>query len=85
MDNLKEAKTANKFLSFCYNYPMDIKDRFLKYYGENLGNHFYKSFQYNVSRVPNTFYGMIDTFSGMTTDHQETFMKMVNDYYEEQN
>lgn len=80
---IKQAEIVDTFLKFSYCFPMDIKDRFIEYYGESLGNHFYKKFRYNCKKRENTFVAMVYTYGDMDSSNQEIFMKIVNDYYKE--
>lgn len=79
--NKEQAKTIDTFLKFAYNFPLDIHDRFKEYYGESLGAHFYKKFRGHCKKRENTFTAMIYTVGDMSNGNKETFMKMVNDYY----
>jgi hypothetical protein len=71
------------FLKFCYNFPYDFKDRMIKHYGESLGNHFIEKWKGYTTSKGNNFVGMIWMYMDMTTDHQETFIKLTEEYYGE--
>lgn len=77
----KEVNTVDTFLKFCYNFPFDIKERFIEYYGESLGNHFHKKFEGYTIKRENSFFGMVEMYQNMTTNNQIIFMEIVNDYY----
>lgn len=79
----QQAKAVDTFLKFAYCFPLDLKERFIEYYGQSMGKHFWGKYKGFCKTKSNTFIALIYTYGDMTTGNQQLFMQLINDYYKE--
>lgn len=73
---------SDQFLDFCYNFPLDMEERFINAFGKRLGMHFYTKYR-GYRKEYDAFYAMIRTYCAMTDDNRRIFDQIIKDYYQE--